>query len=271
MTARTVDPRMKNAPQACYEMVSPALAERWLGRNELNRNMRRRAVTGYARDMAANRWRITGEAIQFAADGRLLDGQNRLAAVIESGATVPFLIVRGLEAEAQKVLDSGMKRTAADAIRLNGRDGSGTAVAAVTRGILVLRDRIYPTQTEIVEFAEGHWDEVSAAAAVGAATTRKIGGGNAFIGTAFYHLAKVDTANASVFFEKLAFGDGLDRTSPILVLRNAILADRLAQHHHRYAIEANVAMIFKAWNAWRVNKNISILRFGSTETFPVPK
>ena len=39
---------------------------------------------------------VNGEPIQIAEDGTLLNGQHRLNAVIESGATVPMLVVRGL-------------------------------------------------------------------------------------------------------------------------------------------------------------------------------
>ena len=46
-------------------LVTPDTAERWLSKNHNNRNVKRAVVNAYARDMAAGRWQITGEAIKF--------------------------------------------------------------------------------------------------------------------------------------------------------------------------------------------------------------
>lgn len=58
-------------------LVTPELAAEWLNHNTRNREKRPKRIAAYARDMAAGRWRRSGEAIKFAPDGTLLDGQNR--------------------------------------------------------------------------------------------------------------------------------------------------------------------------------------------------
>jgi predicted nucleic acid-binding Zn ribbon protein len=74
-------------PAASIVYVTPEMAERWLGHNKVNRNLRNRRVDQFARDMRSGRWQLTGEAIKFGKSGNLIDGQHRLWAVIESGCT----------------------------------------------------------------------------------------------------------------------------------------------------------------------------------------
>lgn len=89
-------------PTAVVIDVTPELARVWLRANTRNRNTRERAVTEYARDMVAGHWNLNGEAIKFAYDGSLLDGQHRLRAVIEADATVQMLVVVGLPRRRRK-------------------------------------------------------------------------------------------------------------------------------------------------------------------------
>ena len=91
--------------------VSPSMAEKMLGRNTRNRSLNQRQVTRWAQSMTAGEWLVTGEAIKIASTGDLLDGQHRLAAVIESGCTVLMLVVKGLHPETQDVMDTGRART----------------------------------------------------------------------------------------------------------------------------------------------------------------
>src|SRR5258708_40094679 len=116
--------------------VTPRLARDWLGFNSRNRNIRQRVVLAYAADMAAGDWRWNGESIKFAADGTLLDGQHRLAAVAESEATVPMPVVRRLKGEAQETVDGGAKRKLGDVPKL-GRRQAPAALAAILRQVLV--------------------------------------------------------------------------------------------------------------------------------------
>lgn len=100
--------------------VTPELAAEWLQANTGNRNAKKFTIDQYARDMAAGRWAMTGEAIKFAVGGRLLDGQNRCHAIIKAGVTVPMLVVFDLPDEAQVVMDCGIPRTAGDALTISG-------------------------------------------------------------------------------------------------------------------------------------------------------
>jgi hypothetical protein len=124
-------------------IITPKDAAAMLERNTRNRPMRPRAVNRYARAMAEGLWQVTGDAIRFDGDGVLLDGQHRLAAIAQSGASVPTLVIRGIDSSAQAVMDSGGVRKDADRLQLlSGREvkNANSLAAAIKFVIAYERD-----------------------------------------------------------------------------------------------------------------------------------
>lgn len=106
--------------------VSPEMATKWLEGNTHNRPINQETVNRYARDMAAGRWKVTHQAIAWDKDGRLVDGQHRLWAILQSGATVPLLVIHGLDISAQTVIDTGLSRSTWQRLSLSDRFGDVT-------------------------------------------------------------------------------------------------------------------------------------------------
>lgn len=100
--------------------VGPELAAKWLDKNTTNRTVRPARVKEYAQSMTAGRWLYTADPIRFDEDGRLIDGQHRLMAIVKSGAELELHVVRGLAREAQDAVDTGAARTASDALKVRG-------------------------------------------------------------------------------------------------------------------------------------------------------
>jgi hypothetical protein len=102
------------------ETVTPERAAGWLTRNPANRSLSDGLVGSYARDMAAGRWQVNGEAICFDVSGLLINGQHRLYACVM--ANTPFItaVVRGLPSQARDTMDQGRPRKAADILKMNG-------------------------------------------------------------------------------------------------------------------------------------------------------
>jgi hypothetical protein len=92
--AQGVDPiDLGNGITGRIMIVTPELAERWLGKNaKHNRTIGQRHVEGMASDMREGNWRLTHQGICFDSEGRLIDGQHRLSAVVLSGAHVKMLV-----------------------------------------------------------------------------------------------------------------------------------------------------------------------------------
>jgi len=102
--------------QFSRRLFAPAECQAILDRMTGNRNCKPRVVAKYASDMTEGRWVDTHEPIAMSVDGNLIDGQHRLAAVIESGRPQYFWVAiydtqqtaRGLP------IDCGAVRTTAD-------------------------------------------------------------------------------------------------------------------------------------------------------------
>src|ERR1700756_3981498 len=102
------------------EVIDPDTARMWLGLNIKNRVKKGGAIHKYERDMEKEMWRFTGQAIKFSCEGRVLDGQNRLYAVIAAGVTIVSAVVRGLHPRSQEHMDSGVVRGPSDTLALRG-------------------------------------------------------------------------------------------------------------------------------------------------------
>ena len=106
---------------ATLESITPYLAKKYLETQGVNRTINTLRVLEYADRMKRGQW-LVGQAITFASDGCLIDGQHRLEAVIKYGNAVDFLIVRGVAKESASVFDVGQKRTMAQIAKIQGID-----------------------------------------------------------------------------------------------------------------------------------------------------
>ena len=138
-------------PQVDAEIVhvTPDTAQSWLSRNTSNRNLKTTKIALYARDMAAGNWLLTGEAIKFSADGTLLEGQNRLHAVVASGATVPMFVIRGLDPAVQGVMDTGAPRTGGDALTMRGINQAKDVAAAASTLLQYRRGLLWHCMSQV--------------------------------------------------------------------------------------------------------------------------
>lgn len=119
---------------AKVETITPEIAKTMLGENVNNRRISRDNVNLFAREIRNGEWRFNGEAIKFGKDGRLLDGQHRLLAVIAADKPLTTLVIRGLEDETQQTMDSGKTRTLGDVLTLRGEKNS-TQLASLARAV----------------------------------------------------------------------------------------------------------------------------------------
>lgn len=98
--------------------VTPAMAADWLKSNTDNRPLRRAVVHGFKLSLQRGEYQPTHQGIAFAEDGTLLDGQHRLTAIAElREGSFPMLVTTGVSRDAFKVMDIGVKRTAADSLK----------------------------------------------------------------------------------------------------------------------------------------------------------
>ena len=97
--------------------VTPALARDWLKLNKENRALRPNYIQKLAESMKRGEWTLTHQPIAMG-DGRLLDGQHRLLAFLESGLPkLQMSVAIGVPAQTFDVIDVGINRSHADIYR----------------------------------------------------------------------------------------------------------------------------------------------------------
>jgi len=233
-----------------------------LGRNTNNRPMKHNAVERYAQDMLLGRWLMAGEPIKVGWDGVLLDGQNRLAAVLKvceerPGFTVPMVLVEGLEPESQDVMDTGVGRSAADQL-IRGGAGYASCIAATTRLVLqfdsengLLGPRLGASNIEVIQFARAHPElEEQAHRAYQLRAMEGLSFPSVF--AAALHIierAGSDEAVVEEFFRQVSTGANLAEDSPALAYRNRMTSARAGRETVRNT--QSLDMMLRAWNAWR--------------------
>lgn len=130
------------------EMVTPDKAKEYLFFNrDNNRNKKLSNINGLAEDIRNGNWTIDNNSICFDTNGELIDGQNRLYAIIKAGIPVPTFVRRGLIPKSMQTIDSGTSRTLHDRMKISGA-ATSTAVGttnmqSVIRAVYLLLENKY--------------------------------------------------------------------------------------------------------------------------------
>lgn len=261
------------------ETITPQDAERLLQYNAGNRFIRKKRVALYAKQMANGQWRATGEALKFSSTGRLLDGQHRLHAVVLAGVPTQFLVIRDLDDEVFKVLDSGLARGASDVVRSLGV-GSPSDASAITRMYLVASSGLNPantnvmtlvTKTDIASYVETHKDLLTETTSVSRNTRNAVGGSTTSWGAA--RLMASDTVGVAEFDKFVAgvvSGAGLSAGDPRLALRNW-LSRNFKPSTSGVTAAVHLGTYMKAFVAYLNGDQIHLLRtWDSKKPMPIP-
>ena len=121
--------------QVTIENITPARAAELLTANTNNRPLRRTVVEHYADEMKTGRWLLTHQGIALNCDGTLLDGQHRLAAIVESGMPQRMVVTRGVPSASQIAMDDHAKRSASDSISLDRGEVVTQTTVAIARSV----------------------------------------------------------------------------------------------------------------------------------------
>lgn len=91
-------------------LVTPNQAKSWLESKGNNRKLSLTHVRYLVNEIKSGRWRLTHQGIAFGDDGRLLDGQHRLAAIIEAGMATNMMVSYDVPIGEFAIIDRGMPR-----------------------------------------------------------------------------------------------------------------------------------------------------------------
>lgn len=104
------------------ENITPEIAKEYLKLNRRNRKVKPKTVESYARDILRGKFMTTHQGIAFDEEGKLLDGQHRLLAVVMSKKPVVMMVTRGIPKDATFSVDRGITRSVQDVFSIEHRD-----------------------------------------------------------------------------------------------------------------------------------------------------
>ncbi len=268
--------------------ITPSMASEWLALNKNVRVSSPSRVRQYAAAMKRGEWELTGDAVKFDSDEKLVDGQNRLNAIIVAGKPVRSLVVRG--ASGSDVMDTGLSRSSGQLIVGRGYE-NGHAISAALRlyilwglngdfGITRIGggSRYYVDNSMVLEALDNHKGVADAVDHLREeyGRTLQIGVTHAHLAVLHYAFSTYDETASEEFIGKLAGGLGIEPMTTMQVLRERLIGLR----NDRVSVSDSVKMayIIKCWNTYigatpyDPTSKFSVaqcIKFGYKESYPL--
>lgn len=236
-------------------------------RNNGNRKIKRAKVAQYASAMEGGRWKFTPVPLIFEEHtGRLLDGQNRLKAVVVANQAQPFMVCDDAMPDVMVAIDQGASRSPNDHLTTRGIHG-GASLAPLLLAIIgysqdpdgmwsVIKPvsneeyvEAYEANPLLIEEAEGQGKRCNKEWRLISRTDYSF----------VYYLLKKAGVEQSViddFFHRLSYGTELQEDDPVLQFRKWLAnnPDRYAGKRDRR--QRSVNNIIKAFLLYREGKTV---------------
>ena len=210
------------------EIITPGKAEEILNGNRRNRKISPKRVAILSAQMTSGAWQMNGESIKISDTGALLDGQHRLAAVIDSGVPCRTLVTRGLPEASMTTLGTGRTRSAADVLGINGYSNVAllASSAASLWRIISPAPAISIVPADYVMKVADRYPRLQywVSRYAGSKVLKKLVPGSAFIPALVYldEIAGKRELAEKLFFD-MEIGTGLTVGDPSLALRNRMM------------------------------------------------
>lgn len=262
--------------------ITPEIAEAWLLLNSGNRRQGQKSFERLTTDLRNGDYRYTGDPVKFSTEGNLIDGQNRLNAIIKAQVSVKMLVVTGIEDEARDVIDTGSYFTLSQALQRHDVPNH-RAVAAALTAIQAWERREHTSEPlggastintsmkflrdnpEVVRIAE---ESMKLATKLVTITMKQVA-------VLIWAFDKLDRDDRIAFFKKLSTGAGHKAGSPILQLRETLSRNAMADKSKRVGSRVILAVTIKSWNLFREGTTRNVLTFrgggAKPEDFPIPR
>ena len=261
------------------QTITPARAAELLAANSTNRPVSKAVVRGFAEAMRRGEWMVTHQGIAFDTRGVLVDGQHRLAAIIEADRPVELTVFTEVGEGTFDVLDTGKRRSAADVLAIEG-EKSSTMLAAMVRAVWLYENRpelnwsggaAGVSNHQIVQTLDRH-PKLREYLGLGERIAAATGMIKSAAGASSYLVAQANRrADLTSWYDGIIDGAGLTRHDPRLLFRRVMF--NMTRKHAGQALgrrdtREHVGLYLTAFNAWATGQPISQLRFTPRDTVP---
>lgn len=263
------------------ETITPHIAEQLLADQISNRAIRKAKVREWAKDMQSGIWEPIPQPIMIDAEGRLIDGQHRLAAVVQSGCTVTMMVARDVPTEWRRYIDSGTARAAADVLKMQNGTKNAQQVQATAKYVIRYESSLEeswsaanaPGKQQVIDEYNLDPDIYQDAVLAGSQATATTSANLWMTRSSYGSLYILTHRWSSViemwpdWHEGISTGIGLHKGDPRLALRNSIRKVGLSYRTQQLSLITCI----KAWNHYVNGRDISRFIVMANKYLPMPE
>jgi hypothetical protein len=242
-------------------------------RNKGNRPPKPNKVQQFSSDLSLDRWGLTGDTIKFGSDGRLLDGQNRLAACVRSDTNLRSHVVFNIDPSLFGRMDIGKPRNAADVLHIAGYKYASTLASALRWAYLFdtnpnNRDTLGPDF--VLGLARTKYPDIEPFLSKGRAINKQYAHPAGQASALLYKFSKADSGKYSDFFDAWMAGK---RNGPYQIIdtMQALLHSQKVNNNGRIHELVRASIIIKAWNIFRLGQKGSLAQLQAAMNSPIEK
>lgn len=240
-------------------------------RNKGNRPPKPNKVQQFAADMIKDAWGLTGDTLKFAPDGRLLDGQNRLAAGVRAGKSFKTHVVFGIDPALFGRMDIGKPRNPADVLHIAGYKYASTLASAL-RWAYLLDTNPYNRETFrpefVLELARDHYPDIEESIKYGRDINRQFAHPAGQAAALMYKFSQSDKVKSQDFLQAWLKGQRNGKYQ-IIDTMQALLHSQKANNNGRIHELTRAAVIIKAWNIFKAGHKGSLAQLQASMQAPV--
>ena len=134
--------------------VTKEMAERLLEQNTCNRTKKNKNLARIEQDLRDGKFISALQPICIYENGKIADGQHRLSMIAKTGISAELFIIENFPVEAKNVIDTGVSRSTADVLAINGHQYSQTLSTAAN---IVMSLRAADERGKAREFSSRHY------------------------------------------------------------------------------------------------------------------
>lgn len=249
------------------QKITPEKANELLSRNDSNRTINWGRVNLYADILRGGGWKVNGESIKISANNRLLDGQHRLKAIVQSGIPMTTLVIKGVSEDVFDTIDTGKIRSGGDTLKVAGVENSTN----ISSGIILYKSLTHPrgighkidNQSILTEYLSNPslYQGLQTRGAKFYKKVHRTFSPADYIAFFRYFQTKHSVSTIEHFFESVEEQTGIGGMLQGRLLDNLVSKKKM-QRRERHAI------IIKAFNFFLSGKTVKILKFSIEEKFP---
>ena len=144
--------------------ITPEMAKAFLSNNPRNRTISNKRLQKYCTDIKNGTWGTSPQPVCLGSEGKLIDGQHRLTAVLLTGIPIKSVIAYDVPDDA--VIDRGKERRLGEALYMRGlidKKMSSNQMVAIVNDYLTRNNVKRVSDDEKGKFIIEHTDQISRA------------------------------------------------------------------------------------------------------------